>query len=878
MSLMRNLFRRRQVEDQLDAELRAYLDLLTDQKRRLGLSPADARRAALLEVGGVELVKEQCRDVRRGAWLNGFVQDVRYAVRGLRKSPGFTAVAVLSLALGIGANSAIFGMFYAAFLRPLPYPHAGRLFALNRAGFGVLTPELLLWRSGARAWDVAGWDDGGTTITGAGTPERMDSASVSSNFLRVLGVQPLIGRGFTDADGRPGITGSAILSYDLWQRKFAADAAIAGRTVVLDGKAATILGVMPPDFLFPGYPGSYRPDLLVVSPQPAQPDWSLTTVEGFRAIGRLHDGFTPQQGLGDLTALCSQPEMVLFLKNWGGLNTRVGLTALQEAMNGRSRPVLGLLLAAVCLLLLIACVNVASLQLGRAAARQRELGLRAALGASRLRLARLLIVENLVLSVLAGAAGFLAGSGLLHLLRTAQGLPIVGLRDLRPGWMLGGAALALATLGGLAMGLAPACLAPRLEFNQVLKSGASGAMGARRGWVRPALVMTQVALALVLLLGAGLLLRSLAGVLAVDPGFSPANVLTARLQLPNARYRSEAQQRAFIQQLLDAVTGLPGVESAGTANSIPLTNVSLGGIVRLEGEPVRRPGGIGTGAVRSSAIVSVTPQYFHTMRMRLLRGRPFSGQERTDGPPVVVVNALAARTFFGTEDVLGKHLQALKLGHDKPWWTIIGVVDNVRTQGHEAKPETELFIPESQFISSRVHVVLRARGDPLALAQGLRAAVWSLDKDMPVTGLATMEEMLSRKGAGRRAQTLLLSAFAFLALCLAAVGIYGVVSDAVNRRTREIGLRMALGARAGDVMRLVMRRSFLLALAGIAAGTGAGAWLVRYLASQLFGVAPGDPLTFGGAALVLLAVALAATYLPARRAIRIDPVAALRCE
>ncbi len=328
-----------------------------------------------------------------------------------------------------------------------------------------------------------------------------------------------------------------------------------------------------------------------------------------------------------------------------------------------------------------------------------------------------------------------------------------------------------------------------------------------------------------------------------------------------------------MQELLDRVGGLPGVESAATSNTIPLTNYSLGASVRLEGEPVPARGTMTHG----SAILSVTPQYFRTMGMRLLRGRVFNGQERDGGPLVVVVNAFAARSFFGTEDVVGRQIQSLGLGDEKPWWTIVGVVDNVRTQGPEAKVETELFVPESQLNSGRVHLVIRTHGDPLALAQGLRAVVWSLDKDMPVTGIATMEGMLSKKGAGRRAQTLLLSAFAFLALCLAGVGIYGVVSEAVNRRTREIGLRMALGARAGDVMGMVMRRSFLLALAGTLAGAAAGIYLTRYLASQLFGVKPGDPATFAGAALTLLAVKrnAVAGYLPARRAVRIDPVAAV---
>ena len=871
MSFLRNIFRRRRVEEHLDDEIRSYVDLLTHQKEHAGLNPSEARRAALLETGGIEVVKEQCRDVYSGAWLIGVLQDARYAFRSLRKSTAFTLVSVLSLALGIGANAAIFGVFYAAFLKPLPYPQAGRLYAFSRTEFGVMTPELVLWRGSARALDVAGWDDTGVTLTGIGTPERLDAAKVSANFLDVLRAGPMIGRGFTEDDGKPAAPMSAILSHEFWQRKFGSDSTVPGRTVLLDGKPANILGVMPADFRFPG---NYRPDLLLAAPLPLRPDWGVDTVEGFRVFGRLHDGITPQQALGDLSSLSSQESMVLFLKHWGGARTKLGALPLQESLNGKSRPMLRLLLVAVSLLLLIACVNVASLQLGRAALRYREIGLRTALGAGRIRLARLVVIENLALASLAGLAGLLVAVILLRVLRASVGLPIVGLAQLQPGWMLGLAPFALAAIGGVLVGLAPAILAPRVELNQVLKGGGMQIAGGRKNWIRPVLVGTQVALALVLLLGSGLLVRSLAGVLSMDSGFRPSHLLTARLLLLDTRYKSEDQLRAFVQDLLDKTASLPGVESASVSNTVPLTMYSVGGVVRLEGEPkpergVRKHG---------TAIISVTPQYFHTLGMRMLRGRAFDGTERPDGPPVVVINAAAARSLFGTDDVVGRRLQALRIGDDQPWLTITGVVADVRTLGPETEPQSEFFRPISQSVPRRAHIVLRTHRDPLALAQGLRATVWSLDKDMPIADLATMEEMIGRKSAGRRAQTLLLLAFAALALCLAAVGIYGVVSEAVNQRTPEIGLRMALGAAPGVVLRMVMRRSFVLSLAGVAAGLAAGAYLVRYLAAQLFEVKPGDPITFASSALVLLAVALLAAYLPARRAVRIDPVAALRCE
>jgi predicted permease len=819
--LKRNVLSRTEVESQMDAELRAYLDLLTEEKVRAGLAPREARRAALIEIGGLDLVKEQCRDVRSFGWLNGVWQDVRFAVRGLTKSPGFTAVAVLSLALGIGANAAMFGMFYAVFLRPLPYPGADRLYAIDRTGPGpgVLTPELILWGS-ARAFEgVAGWDDTQVDLTGAGTPERLAAANVSANFLSVLRVQPAVGRTFSELDGRPGATSAVMLTYSLWQQKFGSDPAVSGRLVVLDGSPVAIAGVLPRDFRFPG---ALRPDLLVTVPLPGQPNWHADHWESFTPIGRLRGGISPQQGLADLRALSSNEDMTVFLKHFGAGNSQLGLKPLQESIGGRSRELLGMLLAAVGLLLLIACVNVANLQLGRAATRSREIGLRAALGASRMRLAQLLLIENLALSAVSCAAGFAVASLLIGFLHTAEGLPIAGLKDLQPGWIMSVAAVALSTAAGLAVGLVPAFLAPRLELNQVLKSGALGVMGGGKRWIRPALVVTQTALALVLILGSGLLLRSLASVLSIDPGFRPEGVLSARLSLAGSRYDSPTQRSAFVDALLAQMRGIPGVETAATTNSIPLSNYSIGMMVRREDEPEPAPE-----KARGSAIMAISPDYFRAMGVRLLRGRAIGEQDRSGADAPVVVNARFAQVFFGTEDAIGRRIVFSLQPGGVLLHTIVGICADTHHDGREASVDPEIYLGEWKVSSRRVHVVLRTKGDPLKLIAGLRAAVWSIDKNMPVSDISSMEERLSRRSAGRRTQALLLSAFGLLALCLAAIGIYGVVSDLVNRRTREIGLRMALGARAEDVVRMVMGRSLLLALVGIAAGAVTGEWLVR---------------------------------------------------
>ncbi|MBZ5617823.1 MAG: ABC transporter permease [Acidobacteriia bacterium] len=874
--LKRYLFQKERVEEDLDREIRAYVELLTDEKIRAGMNPKKARRTALIDTGGVELVKEQVRDVRALAWLDSLWQDTRYAVRNLRKNLGFTSVAVLSLALGIGANATIFSVFYGVLLRPLPYRNPERLVSVGRVApgehvGGVMTPELVAWRAGNRAFEgLAAWDDEHLNLTGAGTPERIATASVTSNFLDVLGVQPTLGRGFAAEDGHPGAPGAILLVPDFWRRHFNSDPTVVGRIVLLNDVPSAVLGVLPDSFRFPG---DLRLDALVASRLPAQPDWKANLVEGFNAIGRLRAGVGAGQAASDLAAISSSEAAQGFIELFGGKSSTVQVVPLHQRLVGNTRPALAMLLGAVFLLLLIACVNVASLQLGRAAVRAREIGLRAALGASRGRLARLLVIENLVLAIFAGLAGLLVASVLVDLLAVSSGLPLRDPRDLQVGWVLGSAAFALSTAAGLLIGLVPAVLAPRLNLNEVLKSGALSVMGGRGAWVRSALVLSQVALALVLLIGSGLLLRSLGAVLAVDPGFRPEGVLTAGVRLPDSRYGSDPQQHAFVQSLVERVSAFPGVETVAVTNGLPLAGYSFVSALRAEGQPVPQ-----RGREPHAPTVCVTTDYFRAMGIPLEAGRPFETRDTATSPPVAIVNVRFAQKFFHAANVVGKHVQWFQLGDNAPWTTIVGVVGNVRQDGAEAPPTAELYVPESQRPGRNLHLAIRSRNHPLALARGLRSAVWSIDKDLPVDDIATMEERMSRSGAGRTLETLLLTSFAVLALLLAAVGIYGVVSEVVNQRTREIGLRMALGAQAPDVLRMVMRRGLGLAVAGIAIGGGAGRYLSKYLASLLFGVKPTDVGSLAGAAVVLLGVVLLAGYLPARRASRIDPVAALRSE
>ncbi len=862
-----NLFDRSRVEAELDGELRSFVEMTVDQKVRAGMDPATARRAALLEFGGVEAVKDQVRDVRALAWLDSSWQDVRYALRGLRKSPGFTTIALLSLALGVGANSAIFGVFYAVVVRPLPYYEPGQLLAVGRAaprhnGADVLTPEFVAWQIDQHVFTgLASWNDAQFNLTGAVTPERLTAAQVSPNFLQVLGTRPALGREFVPSDRH-----AAIITYNLWQRQFAGDPAAIGRSILLAGTPNTLVGVLPPHFRFPG---DLHAEVLVPDDLPNPPDFYAASFGGLRGIGRLRPGVTAERAVSDLSSISQrwEPQMPGGFRNLRR-GTRVTARSLHTELVGDTRPVLVALLGAVGLLLLLACVNVANLQLARATVRRREIGLRAALGASRARLARLVVIENLVLAAIAGAAGLLLASCLLRLLPTSANIALADAGDLRVGWRLAGAAFAFSTLAGLLVGLAPAMLAPRLDVSEVLKGGALSLIGGRGARVRSLLVAGQVALALVLLLGSGLLLRSLQSVLSIDLGYRPDHVLMASMRLAGPRYKDDASKSAFLQSLIGRLQALPGVESAALVNSPPMAGgYSLGVVITLDARPPVPGHDIGT------AVVGVTPDYLRVLGIRLLRGRALDDRDRPGAPDAVMVNESFVKSVFRGADPIGRPVFWMG-GRSE----VVGVIADVHHSGPEGEGGPEMLVSQWQHPQHVVNVVLRTKNDPKSIEGSIRPAVWSIDKDLPVANISTLENRLERAGSSRRVETALLGSFGLLALLLSAVGIYGVASEAVAQRTREIGLRMALGARSGQVISAIMRRSFALSAAGIAVGAIAGLFLVRYLKTLLFGVKPTDATAFIAAAVVLFAVSLLAGYVPARRAARIDPMTALRCE
>jgi putative ABC transport system permease protein len=861
------IFSRRNSEGELDAELRAYLELLTDENLRAGMTPEAARHAALLKLDGMTQVKEQCREVRPFHWFTGLWQDIRCAFRNVRKHPTFTSVAVLSLALGIGANAAIFSVFYSVLLQPLPYRNGDNLYVLGRNVNGstfVTDPELDAWRATNHVFEgLAGWTTESFNLTGFGTPERIQGAVVTPDFLSVLGVSPALGRDFAAADGHAGAPGAMLLSYEFWKRHFGTDATVVGRSVFLNGQPYAIAGILTPHFRFPA---DAAPDALICQRYELQ----LDRVAMMTAIGRPRPGIGPERIPTELQAVSEHatdefPPFILHM-----LESKVSVTPLREQLTGKRRPALAALLGAVGLLLLIACVNVANLQLARAAVRRREIGLRAALGASRGRIARWLVVENLVLSGFAGALGMAAAYAILGVLRHTAGIPLAGAGDLDAGWPMWCAVAVLSVLAGLLCGLAPALFGPRLGLHEALKSGALGIAGGGRSRLRFVLVIAQVALALVLLVGAGLLLRSLQRVTAIALGFRPDHVLTVRMRLPESRYPTPLKHRQFIEALLDRISRLPGVESAGITNGLPLAGYGDAEAVLFEGQPAppmpKRP---------SIPTMSVTRDYFRAIGISLLTGRGFDGRDSDHAPMVAVVNQAFVQRFYRGGDALGKRF---RWSGPPQFMAIVGVVENVRHAGREKDADPQIFVPQAQQPSPNLNLAIRTYNDPDGLAAAVRSAVWSIDKEEPVYSVMTMESRISQAGVLRRVETLLLTGFGLLAMCLAAIGIFGVVSEAVNQRTREIGVRMALGAEAADVVQMIMRRSLALSAVGIAAGVGASIYLTRFLESLLFGVKSTDIVAFLLAGVVLLAVALLSGYLPARRASRIDPAAVLRSE
>ena len=815
--------------------------------------------------------------------MTSFWQDVRFGLRMLRASPAFTLVAVLTLALGIGANTAIFSIVDAVLLRALPFPDSGRLVDISRLDLrnnesvrALSYPDFQDLRAQSRTLQSAAvYNVDSLTLTGAGEPAHVSAGVASASIFQVLGVSPKLGRAFLSAEDAPG-SRVAILSDSLWRERFAADPSVLGRAITLNARSYTVVGVLPPGFQFPL--DEPRPlDLwttIAAYRVSSDGDKPVTEQRGSHfllAIGRLKPGVTLPQADAEFSAISAA-----LAKQYPDSNAHLAMRPQSaiEALVGDARPALFVLLGAVGLVLLIACANVANLLLARATVRRREVAVRAAMGASRSRILRQLLTESVLLALAGAIPGALLALWATRLLATLQAAEIPRLA----GASVDGLALAFTFAASLAtavlFGLVPALQASRFNLTGSLReAGRGGGETVRHLRLRNLLVVSEISLALMLLVGSGLLLHSLLNIFRVPPGFDPHGLIAFDLDLPGTRYGKSEQSIQFFHELLSRLQSVPGVDSASAVMPLPFSANSMRTSFQIEGRPVPESDAPAT------FLRCVGQDYFHTMRIPLLSGRTFSASDTREAKKVIIINQTMARRFFPNENPIGKRIQpSASDTADEPLREIVGVVGDVKHRTLWRAPDPEIYIPYDQLAIGGMTVVVRSSGDPRSLLPAVRAQVRTLDSELPLFGVRTLQDYISGSVAQRRFTALLLGLFAGVALLLAAVGLYGVISYGVAQRTHEIGVRVALGAASSDVLRLVLAQGLRLTLLGLAIGALAALAASRLLAGMLFGVSGADPLTFLVVALVFLAVALAACLVPARRASRVDPLVALRYE
>ncbi len=873
--------RRDQFDRELAEEVRLHLEMKAEEYVAAGTSPEEALRAARRQFGNETRMREMSRETWGFAMLDTLLQDVRFGARVLAKNRGFTAVAVLTLALGIGANSAIFSIVNAVLLRPLPFKEPDRL-VLVREHFPKLYgpavnlsgAEFLDYQDGNNVFSqTAGFTDFKVNLTSQGEPQRVQAARVSASFFPTLGVAPALGRGFSAEEDQPGRNDVVVLSNALWRGQFGGDASIVGKTVRLDGRPFTVIGVMPQSFEFP-----YRDELMDAEAELWVP-LALTDKEkqgradsfDFRFVGRLKPDVTLAQAQADIGTIAARMRQEHPDVYSGNLEMTAGVVAFKEKIVGNVRPLLLILFGAVGLVLLIACANVANLLLARGAARQKEIALRSVLGAGRLRLVRQLLTEGLLLSLSASALGLLIAVWAVGLVSRFGPRDVPRLQDVSLDTTVLLFTLLASLLTGLLFGLAPAIHGARLNLGDALKQTSGRASGGRESKrLRALLVVFETAAAVVLLVSAGLLVNSFVRLMRVQPGFDSEGVIVARTALPATRYPREEQNKAVYRQVLARLAATPGVKSAGVATYLPLAG-DWGIGFRVEGA--------GENEFHNADGTWVSNDYLRTMGIRLLKGRGFTDDDREDTTPVIIVNQTLARTYFTGGDAVGKRLQWGGWNGGQ-WLTIVGVVNDVKVSALDAETQPMIYMPIFQIPRARPNVIFVARTDAslAALAASMRDAIRSVDKELPAYDIRTMNDVVAQSVAQRRFSMMLLSVFGATALLLAAGGIYGVLSYWVTQRMQEIGIRMALGAQMRDVFRLVVGQGMQLALVGVAVGLTGALAVTRLMSGLLFGVGATDPATFILVALLLTAVALLASYIPARRATKVDPMVVLKYE
>jgi putative ABC transport system permease protein len=871
-SFLRNVFAKQHNDRELDLEVHSYVDLLAEEKMRAGIDPGEARRAARIELGGIEHVKEDVREARAGAWLDSLLQDLRYGARMLRKNPSFTAIAVLTLALGIGANTAIFSVVNAVLLRPLPYANSQQLVVIRETSQSVGThspsyPDFLDWRKQSRTIaQMAAINNRAFNLSGVAQPENINGYAVSPNCLSMLGLRPFLGRDLLPSEEVPGTAPVVMLSYALWQSHLGADPNAVGKTITLDGRSFTIVGILPP-----GLRLEDKTDIVAPIGVWAAEMKDRGNRGDMSVLGRLASGATFQQARSELDTIAVALQKAYPLENAG---IGISVTTLRDELVGDARPAILVLFGAVVFVLLIACVNVANLFLVRGAARSREIAVRQACGASRNRIVRQMLTESFVLAALGGVSGILVGAlgivGLGHLISMdmMQGT-VIGMD--RSVLLFSGA---MVVLVAIAFGLFPAWQASQPRVQETLKDGGrSATASATQHRLRSVLVMAETALALILLVGAGLMMKSMYRLLQVNPGFHPERVLTREMDLRTAQYSNSRATLNFWQQILERVRAIPGVENVALGTVVPFSGNHSRGDITIEGLPLPDPG-----KFPHPDYHSISPDYTNVLGIPLMRGRNFTESDTETARPVALINATMARHYWPNEDATGKRFHWGHPGAKDAWITIVGVVGDTRLYGLANPSRLEIYLPFRQESKTDMFLILRSSVDPAGLSSAVRDAVAAIDKDQPVFNVTTMQQLVDESVSTPRITLVLLGLFSGLALVLAAIGIYGVISYSVQQRTHEIGIRMALGAQRSNVLRLVVGQGIKLAAIGVFFGIAAALSLMHLMITLLFGVGANDPITFAAAAVILLLVALAACYIPARRAIAVDPMVALRYE
>jgi predicted permease len=885
---LRSLLRRQRVETELDDELRFHFEQQVEKLVLSGLTRPEALRRARLFFGGMDQVKEECRDAQGVQLLETLLQDIRYGLRMLRQKPTFTLVAVLTLALGVGANTSIFSIVNAVLLRSLPYSDPDRLVRIifSNPGIGLRdvpfsVPELDDLRTRSGVFDgVSAVGGGSVNLTGANQPERLEFVVTHPNYFSMLGARPQIGRLFGPQDSALGFAPVAVISDGLWRRSYGADPGVLGRTLHLDNDAYTIVGVLPPGFHHPGPARSQEIELWLTAGFSADPSPRMARDSRFvpAAIGRLKPGLTLRQAQARLTTMAQEIRRDYPADYPAQAQWTIEIQPLRESLVGDVRPMLLVLMGAVILIVFIVSLNIANLLLARASGRQQEMAVRLALGASRGRLIRQMLTESLLLSLIGGLAGIATAVGTLGFILHFVPSNIPRLSEVSIDWMVLTFAVLISLFTGLLFGLAPALQSARSDLSSKIREGGRGSgYGAKTGRVRDALIVSELALAVVLMVGAGLLLRTLRELLRENPGFNPTHVVAAQVWLPIPNdpkvdpYLGAARKTAFDRELLRRMKAIPGVELAGITSALPTIaqdNINNNALT-IEDRPIESSHDL------RAEIIRISPDYFRVMQAPLVRGRFFAESDQDGKQRVAIIDETTVHRYWADRDPLGRRL---RFGQDptQPWMTVVGVAKDIKNDGLDIDGVPHIFVSIYQDGSRDLSVVLRTPLPAATLEPRIRSAVQNIDPGLPVFNVSSMNEVLERSLAARRFSAALVGGFAGVALLLASVGIYGLLAYMVGQRAREIGLRMALGAGRTDILKLIVAKGVVLAAVGILAGVLISASGASLMASLLYGVRPHDPVVFAAVPLLLFAVAMLAGYIPARRATQVDSAIALR--